>query len=85
MSEEKEEYCIWNENIGRMDSSTNWKDLYELGNRNIKRLDGSFSIVPTRLVGKGRFRTFSQKSDDRKREHQEFMKKHNEWKKKHNM
>lgn len=63
--EKKEEYCIWNFWIGRMDSSIDWGYLHDLGNRNIHMFrDRKFSIIPVSAVGKGNYRTSKQLKED---------------------
>jgi len=63
-----EEYCIWNSDVGRMDTSTDWGKLFDLCNRNDWYYNYSkLYIIPTRSVGKGKFQTLTEMQDEIKR------------------
>ena len=64
----KEEYCIWCEEFGQCDTSTDWDKLYKIVSSFQKsQRYSSFNkiwIIPTKNVGKGRFRTIKQIQED---------------------
>ena len=71
---EKEEYCIWHAWLGQMDTSTDWEKLYKL----VRKYDGYYNhsklhIIPTRFVGKDKYRTIKEIQEDTDRMYYEAM------------
>nr|BDI55076.1 MAG: hypothetical protein [uncultured archaeon] len=60
------EYYIWHPIHGQMDTSTKWGKIYALLSR-APHFYNKLYIIPTNMVGKGKYRTLKQIQDNIKK------------------